>query len=42
MPVFVRAGVLGRSPTDMAGVDPDLSMRGWGNFDLGKDSTLAI
>ena len=27
---------------DMAGADPDLSMRGWGNFDLGKDSMLAV
>ena len=27
---------------DMAGADPDLSMRGWGNFDLGKDLTLAV
>ena len=26
----------------MAGANPDLSMRGWGNFDLGKDSTLAV
>ena len=26
----------------MAGADLDLSMRGWGNFDLGKDSTLAV
>ena len=29
-------------PIDMAGADPDLSMRGWGNFDLGKDSTLVV
>ena len=27
---------------DMVGVDPDLLMRGWGNFDLGKDSTLVV
>ena len=27
---------------DMAGADPDLSMRGWGTFNLGKDLTLVV